>query len=146
MRSAWASGILYREPDHFLPVTKWSAVRKTWLMGSTMPAWLNSRKQENAGQRSKSGTWVWKYKWRSHYTCAYGWTTHMSVLTSADGPIVTPAYIAVSHSETTDALGALQFITLVAGEMHCGSSPAVKLHTGKTHQHSPVVGVGLQMR
>lgn len=29
---------------------------------------------------------------------------HRSVLTSADGPIVTPAYIAVCHSETADAL------------------------------------------
>lgn len=46
-----------------------------------------------------------------------------SVITSADGPIVTPAYVAVCHSETADALRALQFITFIAGEMHCGSPP-----------------------
>lgn len=37
------------------PVTKRPQVRKTWLMGSTLPARLNNRKRENAGQRSKSG-------------------------------------------------------------------------------------------
>lgn len=63
----------------------------------------------------------------------HGCTTYMSILTSAYGPVVTPAYIAVSHSETTDALWALQFITFVAGEMHRGSSPAVRLHTEKKH-------------
>lgn len=51
------------------------------------------------------------------------------VLTSTYGPIVTPAYIAVGHSETSDALWALQFITFVAGEMHRGSPPAVRLCT-----------------
>lgn len=32
------------------------------------------------------------------------WTTRTSILTSTYGPIVTPAYIAVSHFETIDAL------------------------------------------
>lgn len=54
----------------------------------------------------------------------------LSTLASADGPLVTPAHVAVSHSQTTDALGTLQLITLVAGEMHCGSSPVVG---GDTH-------------
>lgn len=129
-------------------------------MGSSMPAWLNSRKQKNAGHRSKSGqshqngeyfiktedngqgiythTHLHGYAninegYISMTTAAHvhGCTTYMSILTSAYGPVVTPAYIAVSHSETTDALWALQFITFVAGEMHRGSSPAVRLYTEK---------------
>lgn len=42
--------------------------------------------------------------------------------TSADGTVITPANIAVCHSETSDALGALEFIAFIAGEMHCSSS------------------------
>lgn len=56
--------------------------------------------------------------------------------TSANGPVVAPTHVAVRHSETADALGALQFVTLVAGEMHCGSSPAVKLHRGERASQS----------
>lgn len=47
----------------------------------------------------------------------------MSVITSADGPIIAPAYVAVCHSETADALGALQLVAFIAGEMHRGSPP-----------------------
>lgn len=54
-----------------------------------------------------------------------------SVITSADGPIVAPAYVAVSHAETADALRALQFITLVAREMHRGSPPGDPSQRGK---------------
>lgn len=68
------------------------------------------------------------------HMCTYE-TTRTSILTSTYGPIVAPADVALRHFETTDALWALQFVTLVAGEMHCGSSPAVRLHTEKTHQH-----------
>lgn len=42
--------------------------------------------------------------------------------TSADGTVITPANIAVCHSETSDALGALEFITFIAGEMHSGTT------------------------
>lgn len=47
----------------------------------------------------------------------------VSVITSADGPIIAPAYVAVRHSETADALGALQLVAFIAGEMHRGSPP-----------------------
>lgn len=68
----------------------------------------------------------------ANITCMWRWITNRkSVITSADGPIVAPAYIAVCHSETADALRALQFITFIAREMHCGSPPADPSQRGK---------------
>lgn len=53
------------------------------------------------------------------------WTSNgEAVITSADGPIVAPADVAVRHAETADALRALQLVAFVAGEMHGGSPPA----------------------
>lgn len=153
----------------FLPVTKWSVVRKTWVMGRAVPAWLNSRKlkerrpkvkvrpvtingeywisrQENGlGIPTNDSTLTSKhintrvpdYKningghtRTTSIIHVQRWTTHWMMFTSTDGTIITPADIAVRHSETTDTLWALQFISFVTGEMHCGSTSAVKLQTG----------------
>lgn len=63
----------------------------------------------------------------AYVTCVH--RDDMSKLTSADGPVITPAHVAVCHSEAADALGALQFVTLIAGIVHCSSSPAVRKST-----------------
>lgn len=38
--------------------------------------------------------------------------------TSADGPVVAPAHVAVRHAQAGDALGALELVAFVAGEVH----------------------------
>lgn len=44
-------------------------------------------------------------------------------LTSADGPVVAPGHDDVADSLAGDALGALQVVALVAGELDAGAQP-----------------------
>lgn len=47
----------------------------------------------------------------------------LSPLTSADGPVVAPGHDDVADSLAGDALGALQVVALVAGELDAGAQP-----------------------
>jgi len=63
--------------------------------------------------------------------------------TSADGPVVAPSHVAVGHAQAADALGALQLVALVAGEVHRGPPPAggasgfLRTQPGRTLESSP---------
>ena len=59
-----------------------------------------------------------------HGDCICVCTLFVCALTSADRPVITPAYVAVGDTQTADALGALQLVPLVTWEVHRGTLPA----------------------